>query len=97
MRYDIQNNLEKILEREIGNFASIAIKIEKRRLGLVNQQIPNELKSEFIKGVLFICKNELGLPVDNLTKQKLISMVDKGKDNEGSLFKIFNSNYSPVF
>ncbi|MBS3816572.1 MAG: hypothetical protein KGY76_03300 [Candidatus Thermoplasmatota archaeon] len=72
----MSSQMEQILSKRVGNLAPTVIQIEKKKLGLTGEEIPEDIKEDFIQGVICVCQNEVQIDVDRNLKEELESSVD---------------------
>lgn len=70
------SELEDILEDRVGNLAPTVIEREKRKMGLAGEEIPDNMKEDFIQGLIFVCQSEVKIDIGESLKKELEHTLD---------------------
>lgn len=65
------SELEDVLRERLGDLAPTVIEIQKRKLGLKGEEVPNCLREDFVRGLVFICQNDVDIEVDSHLQKKM--------------------------
>lgn len=72
----MHSELEDVLRRKLGNLAPTMMEIEKQKLGLTGSDIPESLKEDFIRGLIFLCESEVKIDIDQDLREELEHTLD---------------------
>lgn len=85
----MESRVKKMLESELGDIAPVVVRMEKEKMGIQGDEIPDELKEQFIEGVVSLCKSELDVKLSSEMEEKLRSSVETlAEENQSVRIKL---------
>lgn len=70
------SHVEKVLNKRVGDLAPTVVQIGKRKLGLNGEGIPEDIREEFIRSIISVCKNDVWIDVGQDLKKELEHSLD---------------------
>lgn len=67
----MDSELEDVLRERLGSLAPTVIEIQKRKLGLRGEEVPDDIREDFVRGLVFTCQNEVDIEVDSHLQERM--------------------------
>jgi len=75
------SDVEEVLNDKLGYLIPVIYRVQKNKIGLHDEEIPPELRDQFVKGMIKLCRTEFEMDIDDPSyEEKLHRFVETYSD-----------------